>query len=458
MTKYLDNYDANKMTIASGGKSSAINVGTYQFAVTPKSGYCWPDGTKTNKPVEWEIKRAPCSIRTAEDEIILNVCQQKIIKVTLPEESTGLMIFRPNADIIAAWDSNNKAIDFKATRHITGDVKAYCTATTNYDMTEKIFHIRTEPRTIVPLTGTTMSTYYSGGTFTELPDIVDTSLCTHLNNFFISCTNLKKIDMSSFDVSNVKSLTGTFSNCSNLEEIIMPCTFSKEFLVTLYSTFTNCSSLKEICLPEMQVDYLQATFYNCTSLKSIDFTNIINKEDIKIKSASYDYGNVVQIGLFQKCETLEAIPLASYNFDNNSASYTFAECKSLKSIPFENFNTENIVCFAYLCFNCESLESVNFDSLNTKNGTDFRSMFQNCTNLKNVTGTLDLTALPQTFSYKNKNGQQTAVSWGNLVLSAFSGTQVKSLKIKAPEYLERANIDTLKTNLGLSSDAEIIFV
>lgn len=50
------NYDSSKMTVS--GTTSSVNAGTFTATFTPKSGYCWQDGSKTAKNVTWRIGKA----------------------------------------------------------------------------------------------------------------------------------------------------------------------------------------------------------------------------------------------------------------------------------------------------------------------------------------------------------------------------------------------------------------
>ena len=56
ITPAWDHYDNSQIVI--GGRTSAINAGQYTAIFTPAYGYKWSDGTKTQKSVAWEIKRA----------------------------------------------------------------------------------------------------------------------------------------------------------------------------------------------------------------------------------------------------------------------------------------------------------------------------------------------------------------------------------------------------------------
>lgn len=55
-----NNYEPDKMTMA--GVTSGINAGSYVAKFTPKTGYCWKDGTADTIDVTWKIGKAPGSL------------------------------------------------------------------------------------------------------------------------------------------------------------------------------------------------------------------------------------------------------------------------------------------------------------------------------------------------------------------------------------------------------------
>lgn len=45
-----------------GGTYTAVNAGTYEATVTPKSGYCWEDGSVVAKAIKWTIARRQATV------------------------------------------------------------------------------------------------------------------------------------------------------------------------------------------------------------------------------------------------------------------------------------------------------------------------------------------------------------------------------------------------------------
>lgn len=64
------NYDTSKMTI--GGTTSGTNAGTYNATFTPKSDYCWSDGTTTSKTVSWKIGKATGTLTVSKTSVTVD--------------------------------------------------------------------------------------------------------------------------------------------------------------------------------------------------------------------------------------------------------------------------------------------------------------------------------------------------------------------------------------------------
>jgi hypothetical protein len=49
----LKDFDSDMMTL--GGVTTAVENGIYTATITPRAGFCWPDGTRITKQLEWKI-------------------------------------------------------------------------------------------------------------------------------------------------------------------------------------------------------------------------------------------------------------------------------------------------------------------------------------------------------------------------------------------------------------------
>ena len=141
------------------------------------------------------------------------------------------------------------------------------------------------------------------------------------NDMFHDCINIKEIDLSQFDLSQVTRMSAMFMNCYSLDNVIFP-------------NF-DTSSLGAI----------GSLFYNCTSLISLDLSNF--------NTANLVYSNAV-----------------------------FYNCYNLQSLNLSNFVTEKVTTFSHMFNNCCSLISINFQNLDMTSVNKTINMFCNCSNLR----------------------------------------------------------------------------
>jgi len=78
--------------------------------------------------------------------------------------------------------------------------------------------------------------------------VVDWTGATDVSSMFYDCTNLKEVDLSGFDVSNITSLTYMFCNCCSLTSLDLS-SFDAQNITNMDSMFSGCESLTEIKTP-----------------------------------------------------------------------------------------------------------------------------------------------------------------------------------------------------------------
>ena len=78
-------YDNTKLTL--GGVTSGTNAGTYNATFTPVAPYCWADGTRTAKTVEWTIGRATGTLSLSSTSV--TTLKNASTTVTLTTNSDG---------------------------------------------------------------------------------------------------------------------------------------------------------------------------------------------------------------------------------------------------------------------------------------------------------------------------------------------------------------------------------
>jgi len=230
----------------------------------------------------------------------------------------------------------------------------------------------------------------------------DTSKVEIMDYMFYGCESLTYLDLSSFNLENLKNSTLMFAYCRNLTEIkfnnntltknlesmermfydcqylenINTKIFRENKIRNLNYVFNYCTSLKEIDLSFFEtknITELQATFQNCRSLEKINFTNF---DTSKLKSIN---------NIFNGCINLKALDISMFNMnDLIDASFAFSDCKSLESIflPDQMISLELTNNMFKNCFN---LTYINLGFLiGASKWKSSISMFDGCINLKEL--------------------------------------------------------------------------
>ena len=150
-------------------------------------------------------------------------------------------------------------------------------------------------------------------------------------NLFYECSNIKEIDLSHFDCSEVKSCGYMFYGCTSLSKI----------------NFGNVDFNSS--------NYFGYMFYNCSELEELDVSGFITK-----KCNNFDY-------MFYGCKKLNNIDVSNFNSSNcNSIKYMYYQCENIKLIDMINWDMSNISDISYLFNGCKNLDKIKISS-NFKN-------------------------------------------------------------------------------------------
>ena len=204
---------------------------------------------------------------------------------------------------------------------------------------------------------------------------IDTSNVTNMSGMFRDCTSLTSIDLSSFDTSNVESMWGMFDGCASLTSLDLS-NFDTSNVRSMGYMFRGCTSLTSIDLYSFDtslVTDMSGMFYSCASLTSLDLSN-------------FDTSNVTSMSdMFRDCTSLTSIDLYSFDTSNvESMSGMFACCESLESVCFPNLNTPKLLSISYMFENCKSLVSLDLSGFDTSSVWGMNNMFCGCESLESL--------------------------------------------------------------------------
>ena len=177
---------------------------------------------------------------------------------------------------------------------------------------------------------------------------------TNCKNMFCNCSNIKSIDLSSFDSTEVTNMGGMFYGCQNLRSINLS-NFNTSKVTDMSDMFSDCSTLSEIDLSSF--DTRNVT--NMSSMFSSSFTFVNNL--INLNLSSFDTRNVTKMdSMFYDCENVTKIILPStfYTKKVTDMSDMFMECKNLKDLNLSSFDTRNVINMQNMFYRCRNLESL----------------------------------------------------------------------------------------------------
>ena len=158
-------------------------------------------------------------------------------------------------------------------------------------------------------------------------------------NIFSDFSQIKEIDLSKIDASEVYCLDGMFKGCKNLESIDMS-SFYTPGLSLMMDTFKDCTKLKKINLTTLKSKCLwrvEGMFANCTSLEEVNLSGL----DFDGVFTKYD-----NVGMFENCPSLKilytpvniienTVALPKTMYDEKGEAYTYIPTVS-KSITLRN--------------------------------------------------------------------------------------------------------------------------
>ena len=212
---------------------------------------------------------------------------------------------------------------------------------------------------------------------------LDTSRVGRMSQMFNGCSELKSIDISSFNLSQVDDLTQMFARCEKLESIKLPNVTEGNKLRNIDQMFASCKSLTTVKFGEHFAfdnptsGNCNSMFSGCKSLESIDLP-----DDFK--------GGQQMYSMFGNCSKLVHVGLPQ-DFGRNAEYINgmFGYCTSLpdeevaRILPL--FNTDRLLSMAGLFNYCTKLTKVTFpESFHTEKVTNFSSLFTFCSNLKEL--------------------------------------------------------------------------
>ena len=201
----------------------------------------------------------------------------------------------------------------------------------------------------------------------------DTSDAKTMSYMFYKCTNLKKLDLTSFKTIQMTHLNNMFASCTNLKEIDLSSFVTKN-VINMAHMFNKCSSISNLNVSNFDtsnVTVMLGMFEGTTSLEKLDLSN-------------FNTSKVFRMGdMFRNCGVTE-LDLSNFDTSNTTEmSSMFQSCSKLEKVDISSFDTSKVKSFHYM-FSGTSIQELDLTNFSTNTVTDTHNMFDSCKKLKTV--------------------------------------------------------------------------
>ena len=258
-----------------------------------------------------------------------------------------------------------------------------------------------------------------------------------INDMFHDCVNITEVDLSQFDSSKVRRMSGMFYNCTSLTKVNFS-NFNTSLIEGMGSLFYNCKSLTSVDLSNFntpKLNYMNLVFYNCSNLKSINLSN-------------FDTSNAI------------------------SLNKSFYNCSSLISLDFQNLNMSKINNTEQMFSGCSNLTHLNLKNYKERDSLDYLNIFNNTNDISicfNKTLNPNLTHFIEKNPYKlNYYNECFYYEEQNTLNNSYISENISESKIKTPypifnSEVINSNISDIEKSIILTSyseekNTELVFI
>ncbi len=193
---------------------------------------------------------------------------------------------------------------------------------------------------------------------------------------FWSCSNLRNLDVSQWNMNNVINLESTFSGCGALENF-NAINWNTSHVLNLSNIFSYCYSLTNIDISNWDVRNVYTAndmFYFCSQISTLNLPN-------------WNFCHLSYLtGMFHGCSALTSLNLSNWNLCNiEFMNGVFAQCSNLTDIYFNNCNLNNLMisnqCFSGVPSGCNiwvptwKVKKIFLNDISTQSFTNIKSIY-----------------------------------------------------------------------------------
>ena len=210
----------------------------------------------------------------------------------------------------------------------------------------------------------------------EYDTLIDTTDMTSLESMFEMCEALKQIDVSNWNVKNVKSLKRLFCYCTNLQKFD-GSTWNTRYVTTIEGLFQQCYNITEVNISNFntsKVTNFMNLFGMCSKLTEVNISN-------------FNTSNVTTIeGLFNGCYLLSKVDVSKWDTSSiTNMQSAFTQCYALTELNLTNWDTSSVENINYMLYEVK-LQQIDLTNFNAGNVTKCEKFSQRSSIINYVGG------------------------------------------------------------------------
>lgn len=279
---------------------------------------------------------------------------------------------------------------------------------------------------------------------------------------FIGLKELRQLDLSNFDTSNVKDMSRMFAYLESVEDLDLS-SFKVKNVKNMEYMFIGMTKIQNLNLGwenESDVSNTRGMFSGLKTIRLLDLSNLDTKNVVNMSAMFENMSSLESIrfgdkfitrnvntmgGMFSNDVELKTLDLSRFDTSNvTNMEYMFYLNHKLNPLNLSNFNTSRVQNMSYMFSNMWALENLDVSSFDTSNVTNMRDMFGGVA--KVTTLNLDNFNTSKVMDMSNMFNSMLAIE--NLSLPSFDTRKVTTMRsmFATMEGLKNLNISSFDTS------------
>ena len=304
----------------------------------------------------------------------------------------------------------------------------------------------------------------------EFSDAFQMDEAEDMTGMFLSCRNLKSIDIHGWNTSHVSTMKYLFSDCKRLESVNLEG-FDTSYVEDMMCMFEH-TALEEIDVSGFDTSratnmgYMFCDIANLTELdiSNFDTSNVEwmycmfsgNKRLKHVSLGEFDTSASSNMSyLFNNCEHLEEVDVSG--FDTSKVEFMqamFSGCKLLKELDVSGFDTSKVKRMDYMFSVCEQVTELDVSGFDTSKVENMECMFNRCKSLEEIDVSGFDTSSSTNMSYLFGDCEQIK----KLDVSGFSTSRVENMYGMFQGCKNLQELDVSGFHNDLVTNMEFMFV